>query len=225
MTTLEPPYESRGKVYEAIRTIISGGRVPYQQGGSAGYGRTLKAALGFDSSSSTQTNTPYGNIKARTSSSYVSLFSKEPPEEHRVLWNEELQRQFGSRSDGEWVMWSTIKTSPNSKGMLLDVTGDAVVVKNEDYGEVARYPHDFIRPVFEQRLPGLFLVEADKDDEGLDFQHAEHFYDMVSYETIKQLFRDDILKIGYRNGSDYGTGFRVRPRDVGELFHGYNEIA
>ena len=207
----------------ALQEIQSRGYIETHRAGNTGIGKTLEDELGIKENNIPGPDAAGIELKStrRSSSNLTTLFTKEPPRETRILWNQDLVRELGYEdSKGRQALKVTIGTGePNSRGFILDYDTDSVEVVHEDYGTCAVYPLTLLRDVFERKLPSLILVIADveeRNDREYFWYNEAYYLDGFDSDEFLQLMRDGEITLDLRmhikdneNIRNRGTAWRI----------------
>ncbi len=218
---------------EKLKDIHDMGYVKALRPGNTGIGYTFEALFGLQ-----ETNIPVADIGGRVeikttrkdSTSLVTLFTF-----NRAVWQKkqkDIIEQFGYIDEkGRKALKSTIFfNKPNSLGLSIEIDNDRNVIGlySSDHELLAEWDVYVVVGKFSQKLSRLLFILADKRD----IQGGEEFFYREAYlltdpnpRNFLDAFKNSLVGIDIRmhlteNGSvrNRGTGFRMRERDLLELY-------
>jgi hypothetical protein len=202
--------------------------------GPTGVGKTLEEALGLSENNIAAPDLGEIELKAHrlTSNSLITLFTF-----NRKVWLmpplEAIKRYGVTDANGRLGLYYTLSTKPNSAGLLLGFTDDALRVQHHDGTVIAQWPFAAITEQFMRKLPALILVSATAEmrgnDEYFHYQRARLLQGTSSKVLLDQCQIGTILldlRLHDANGyaRNHGTAFRVSERNLPNLFQKVFEL-
>ncbi len=137
-------------------------------------------------------------------------------------------RTYGTPDEkGRLGLYFTMSFRPNSAGLFLNIDDGAVSVRHVDGSELVRWRFEDLEKQFNRKIPALILVYAHTEyrgeEEWFSFYTAKLLTD-TSASIIKEQINNEVILIDLRlhdagtHARNHGTGFRVKEKDLPELF-------
>jgi hypothetical protein len=219
-------YEEFGELAEALQEVEEMGYIETHRSGNTGIGKTLEDLLGIEENNEQLADAVGAEIKAgrRDSGSRTTLFTKEPPRSDRDIWASDLVEKYGYTDDkGRPALKITLHVDDyNNQGFRVLTDSDGLHVEHEDDGILATYPPDFLKEAYQEKVPEMVLVDADRKtidgNEYFWYNEAYHLHGFDA-EDFLNLIRESIIKIELRlhlrdsgGARNHGTAFRIRDK-------------
>lgn len=211
---------------QRLEEIKEQGSIKTHRSGDTGIGKTLEDLLHIQ-----ENNIPLHDIKdvaelkayRKDAKSMLTLFTLEPlpkggDRDRLLLDNFGYSKRDNQRSK---ELHSTLSCKRyNNQNLKLCVGDDKIGVEGKDHKLNIYWNMHSVEKKFEQKLPALVYVLAERKGKGAD----EHFHfneayllKGFSFELFKEMVKKDQIVVDFRmyyrpNGSvrNHGTGFRVK---------------
>ena len=196
--------------------------------GPTGIGKTLETNLGISENNLYLPDLGEIELKAHRDdvSNLITLFTF-----NRWAWIMDplkAVRKYGTKDDtGRLGLYFTMSFRPNSAGLFLITDDDSVSVRHLDGNTLVKWKFRDLEEQFQRKIPALILAYAQTeyrgDEEWFHFYTAKLLTD-TSESIIKEQINKEVILIDLRlhdaktHARNHGTGFRVREKDLPELF-------
>lgn len=220
----------------SLQQLSSVGYIKTHRKGNTGIGKTLEDILGITENNVQGPDTGNIEIKSarRSSSSPLTLFTKEPPKSRRPIWKKDLVRMRGYIDDkGRDALKVKLKYgSINSCDLKVDENDMCLLVKDSSDTVYARYPKSLLERVASNKFPAVVYMIADVDHiEGSEaFWFNEGYYCCnPTEEDILELIRENTLNLELRmhiedDGSLRNRGSAWRLNSSDDLKNMFNKV-
>ena len=211
-----------------FNTLKNKGFVKSLRRGPTGIGKTLETYLGIDENNLYLPDLGEIELKAHRDdvNNLITLFTF-----NRWAWVMdplEAVKKYGTPNEsGRLGLYFTMSFRPNSAGLFLHTDDGTVSVRHVDGSTLVRWNFTDLEEQFNRKIPALILAYAQTeyrgDDEWFHFYTARLLTD-TSASTIKEQINNEVILIDLRlhdadtHARNRGTGFRVREKDLPELF-------
>jgi hypothetical protein len=210
------------------------GFVPTRRAEPTGVGKTLEDLLGLQENNIALPDLGTVELKAHrnTSTSLITLFSF-----NRKVWQmpplEAVKRYGVADTSGRLGLYYTLSTKPNSAGLLLTFTPEAIQVQHQDGTLVAAWPLATIAQQFVRKIPMLILVSAQSEIRGTQeyfhYQRARLLRDTEPTILLTQfqagvVLLDLRLHDAHTRARNHGTAFRIAEVNLPTLFREVIEL-
>lgn len=219
-----------------LKEIEAMGYVKNHRSGNTGIGKTLEDLLGIEENNVPGPDTVGVELKStrRNSGGLKTLFCKEPPDSEKNIWTTEMVKKLGYEdSKGRQALKVTVRMDEyNNQGWRLTSDEHGISVEHQDYGVTARYPYDYLRDTYENKIPKMVFVKADvKTIDGTEhFWYNEGYYlDGFDTDEFLDMMRESVVTLDFRmhlrsNGTstrNRGTAWRIK--DFSRLDRAFDE--
>jgi len=209
-------------------TLKNKGFVKSLRRGPTGIGKTLETYLGIDENNLYLPDLGEIELKAHRDdvNNLITLFTF-----NRWAWVMdplEAVRRYGTPDEtGRLGLYFTMSFRPNSAGLFLHTDDSTVSVRHMDGNTLVKWNFEDLEEQFNRKIPALILAYAQTeyrgDDEWFHFYTAKFLTD-TSASIIKEQINNEVILIDLRlhdaesRARNHGTGFRVREKDLAEVF-------
>ncbi len=236
------------KIIEEFNRIKSLGFVQSKRKNNTGIGKTFEDYLGVTENNVKSPDFEGFEVKSQRAltSSFLTLFTKSPSGPNGA--NSYLRDNFGENyeeyADLKKLHTSIFSNKYNSyKGQFgFKIINDSenkkirLSIKDLNTGEIISedvfWSYEDIKNALESKLKAMFYVNAETQHDGTDeyFHYTNAvIYNNPSLEKLLKLIDDGKLMVDIRIGSyksgknkgkthDHGTGFRIKPTDLINLY-------
>jgi hypothetical protein len=196
--------------------------------GPTGVGHTLEQVLGLTENNIAVPDLGSVELKAHRDNvtSLITLFTF-----NRKAWVMQplsAIRAYGTPDqNGRLGLYFTMSQQPNSAGLFLTVTDEAVSVQHTSGKTLARWFTKDLSAQFHAKMPALVLVTARTEIRG-DIEYFNYYRARLLSETSPTLIADQIrrgnilidlrLHDAITHARNHGTGFRASESSLDELF-------
>lgn len=196
--------------------------------GPTGVGHTLEQALGLTENNVAIPDFGGVELKAHRDSvtSLITLFTF-----NRKAWVMHplsAIRTYGTRdANGRLGLYFTMSQVPNSSDLFLTLTDEAVSVQHTSGQTIVRWFTADLSAQFRAKMPALVLVTARTEVRG-GVEYFNYYRARLLTGTSPTLIADQIrrgnilvdlrLHDAGTHARNHGTGFRVRERDLDQIF-------
>jgi hypothetical protein len=196
--------------------------------GPTGIGKTLETYLGIEENNLYLPDLGEIELKAHRDGvdNLITLFTF-----NRWAWvMDPLQaiKKYGTRDDsGRLGLYFTMSFKPNSAGLFLHTDNGSVSVRHVDGTTLVKWNFKDLEEQFNRKIPALILAYAQTeyrgDEEWFHFYTAKLLTD-TSASILKEQIINEVILIDLRlhdaitHARNHGTGFRVKEKDLPELF-------
>ena len=213
---------------ERFSALKNKGFVKSLRRGPTGIGKTLETYIGIDENNLYLPDLGEIELKAHRDdvNNLITLFTF-----NRWAWVMdplEAVKKYGTPDEtGRLGLYFTMSFRPNSAGLFLHTDDGTVSVRHVDGSTLVRWNFNDLEEQFNRKIPALILAYAQTeyrgDDEWFHFYTAKLLTD-TSASIIKEQINNEVILIDLRlhdaetHARNHGTGFRVREKDLPELF-------
>lgn len=245
---------NKEKMIARFRAVKAMGYIPSHRTNDTGIGKTFEDCVGVIENNIDAPDLFGFEIKAHreNSSSYVTLFTKAPsfPDGANAI----LKTKFGTPYENNPLLNRLHTSMFADKGntyenkysfqLFIDKEKEQILIQVTDLhtgnllDNSVGYTFADIKDVLTKKLENLFYVSARSDKKGRKEKflfHKAEIYQHPSIERFIQLLQEgkimyDIRIGSYQSGAsygkphDHGSGFRIMPQSLKELFSNYEEV-
>lgn len=219
------------KKFREVRKL---GWVASHRRGPTGIGQTLERLLELEENNLALPDMQCAELKAHRvgSQSLITLFTF-----NRKAWKmppwDAIRKHGTPDKDGRLGLYFTMSKTPNSTGLFLHLTDEAISVRHISGVTIAEWMLDTLAQRFAEKMPALILVSAFSelrgDIEWFKFDRAR----LLTGTSVAQI-RSEIeagnvlvdlrLHDKGKSARNHGTGFRVREDKLPSLFTKIEEL-
>lgn len=196
--------------------------------GPTGIGKTLETYLGIDENNLYLPDLGEIELKAHRDdvTNLITLFTF-----NRSAWVMDplkAVREYGTKDpNGRTGLYFTMSFKQNSAGLFLHTDTESVSVRHVDGNTLVRWRFEDLEEQFKRKIPALILAYAQTeyraDDEWFHFYTAKLMTDTTA-SIIKDQIDNEVILIDLRlhdavtHARNHGTGFRIREKDLPNVF-------
>ena len=196
--------------------------------GPTGIGKTLETYLGIEENNLYLPDLGQIELKAHRddATNLITLFTF-----NRGAWImdplEAVKRYGLPDENGRLGLYFTMSFKPNSAGLFLHTDVQSVSVRDINGSTLVKWNFIDLEEQFKRKMPALILAYAHTeyrgDEEWFHFYAAKFLTD-TSSSIIREQINNEIILIDLRlhdaqsHARNHGTGFRVKEKNLPELF-------
>ena len=211
-----------------FNSLKSRGFVKSLRKGPTGIGKTLETYLGIKENNLYLPDLGEIELKAHRDdvNNLITLFTF-----NRWAWamdQLEAVKKYGTPDEsGRLGLYFTMSFRPNSAGLFLHTDDGTVSVRHVEGNTLVKWNFNDLEKQFKRKIPALILAYAQTeyrgDEEWFHFYTAKLLTD-TSASIIKDQINNEVILIDLRlhdagsHARNHGTGFRVKEKDLPELF-------
>ena len=213
---------------ERFTDLKNKGYVMSLRSGPTGVGKTLETYLGIQENNLYLPDLGQIELKAHRddSTNLITLFTF-----NRWAWIMdplEAVKKYGTPDEnGRLGLYFTMSFKPNSAGLFLHTDDQSVSVRHFDGNTLVKWNFNDLEEQFKRKIPALILAYAKTEYRG--DQEWFHFYTAkllkdTSASIIREQINNEVILIDLRlhdatsHARNHGTGFRVKEKQLPELF-------